>query len=438
MAKTPVDFDNMSDEDFLKLDPEDFSGDVPEGETTLSSRGSNEVSEIESEEEPVEYDDLDGSQPSDDTNLNDESDDDDTSDLDEEKPENQENQEPTTDPMSGEGEEASDEESANQQSGPDTEEEKEDASEVGKDTPAKAGYYKLPEGMDTNQIDEAVGFFKKMTAPFKADGKDFSVRSADDAIRLMQQGVNYSRRMQELKPMKAMNRTLQDHNLADPEKLNFLIDLSKGNKDAIIQLLKSHKIDPMDLDIEKDSGYQARNYQANPQDVEFREALDMAVATPEGQALVTHIHRDWDSKSKAKLREDPSILGTLQQFKASGIYDKVVEELKYQQSIGYLQGVPFLQAFDQVGEAMKNAGVFEAQQNPAQSGSSMAPLQSGQLQSQPVASGARKQNTSPKKTSANPHLSSTPPSKQSKSTGRSTIDFDKLSDEEFSKLPPPE
>jgi len=461
MAKEPTtrnDFENMSDEDFLKLSEEDYSGNVPDGETSLTSeedydapvQGSNDPEdEPQDGKEEDDSNDPDGSDASTDTDKSGESDDGSDSGItdgsEEEDPENTEN---NTDPMAGEGKEATGEEdsSKGKQSQTDTGEEGktpdgetgEEKSVKGKETPAKAGYYKLPDGMDTAQMDTALGFYQEITKPFKADGKDFTVRSPEDAIRLMQQGVNYSRRMQEIKPMKQLNRMLTDQGLNDPNKLNFLIDLSKGDKGAITQLLKSHNIDPMDLDTEKDSGYQASNYQGDPQDNEFRDALDNALATPEGQALVSHIHKDWDKPSKAKLRENPGIIGNLSEMKASGIYDKVVEELNYQRSIGYLQGVPFLQAFDQVGEAMKNAGVFnQPQQNPAQGGNSMAPLQSGQPQNQPVAQGARKQ-TGTKKPAANPHLSSTPPSKQTGNMTPKEPDFDKMSDEEFLKMAPPE
>ena len=450
MAKKPTteqDFDNMSDEDFLKLDPDEFSGNVPDGETSLTSDEANDESAQVSNEEPDPNDAHSNDAP-DDGAAPDESDgDDDSSTLQEyeDSPEGGEESGSGPDPMSGEEQDEADEASSGEQPDADAEEEGETPAEgegkpvKGKDTPAKAGYYKLPDGMESAQVDEAIGFFQKITAPFKADGKDFSVRTPEDAIRLMQQGVNYSRRMQEIKPMKQLNRMLQDHGLDKTEQLNFLIDLSKGDKAAITQLLKSHNIDPMDLDTEKDSGYQARNYQGDPQDHEFRDALEMALTTPEGQALVSHIHKDWDQTSKARLRKDPGILGTLQNFKASGLYDQVVTELKYQQSLGYLQGIPFLDAFDQVGEAMNKAGVFKAQPNPAQAGSgSMAPLNAGQPQSQPVASGARKQTTPPKKASANPHLSSTPPSKQTGNMGKPPVDFDKMSDEEFMKIPPPE
>ena len=449
-----IDFDALSDEEFAKLDEEQFSGNVPEGETTLSNN------EEEDESTQVSNDDA-KSADNDDTHSDGGESGESNSEPDSGSTEQEEEEAQSggsqADPMAGEGESASEtgESTEGEQPNANAEEEGSDSSQTpdrsgdgesegdsekvkdGKaETPAKAGYYKLPDGMDTAAVDEAIGFFKIITAPFKADGRDFTIRSPEDAIRLMQQGVNYSRRMQELKPMKALNRMLSDQQLNDPEKLNFLIDVSKGDKAAITQLLKSHNIDPMDLDVEKDSGYQANNYQGNPQDNDFRDALDMALTSPEGQALVSHIHKDWDAASKARLREDPSMLGTLQGLKASGVYDKVVEELRYQQSLGYLQGVPFLQGFDQVGEAMKKAGVFDSP-TPATGGSSMAPIRGSQTQNTPVATGGRKQ-TGVKKPAANPHLSSTPPSKQSGNTQPAPVDFDKMSDEEFAKLAPPE
>ena len=442
---TEIDFDKMSDDDFRKLDEEQFSGNVPEGETTLSNNGDEDVSiQVSNEDKEPAPENSNNTDSSADVSESDESD------IDPDSGSADENQEETSnsDPMADEGEPASEEDETpdSEQADANAEQEEETVSEEKPEevtsktdkgeTPAKAGYYKLPDGMDTSQVDEAIGFFKKITVPFKADGKDFSIRSPEDAIRLIQQGVNYSRRMQEIKPMKQLNRMLQDQELNDPDKLNFLIDLSKGDKGAITQLLKSHGIDPMDLDTEKDSGYQANNYQGDSQDNAFRDALDTALTSPDGQALVRHIHNDWDAKSKARIREDPNIIGTLQEFKASGVYDKVVEELEYQQSLGYMQNTPFLQAFDQVGEAMKNAGVFDIAQDPATSGSSMAPVRN-QPQNRPVATGGRKPQGQ-KKPAANPHLSSTPPSKQPASTSVEEIDFDKMSDEDFAKLAPPE
>ena len=459
--KTELDFENMSDEDFLKLDEADFSGNLPEGETDFSNAAPEE--EIADEDPNTSQTDPNETVDNNDAGNSSESDDsesDSTTDTDPGEGEQTPNDTGTSDPHAGEGEQSSGEEdpSVQQQPGTDPKEkgetgDSEDQGAVGdggevkpdskpddkkpsgkEETPAQAGFFKLPEGMTNEQVTAAVGFYEQISKPFKADGKEFTVRSPEDAIRLMQQGLNYSRRMEALKPMKHLNRTLQDNGLADPSKLNFAIDLMKGNKDAIVKLLKDHNIDPVDLDPENQSGYQATNYGGSSQDNAFRDALDTAMETAEGQSLVSHIHKDWDAESKAKLRNDPSILGNLNRLKAGGLYDKVVEELEYQRSMGYLVGVPFLTAFDQVGEAMNKAGVFN-QPVPDSQGTSMGEL-SAQPQAQPIASGGRKPQGQ-KKPEANPHLSSTPPSKQSGTSGKPPVDFDKMSDEEFLKMPPP-
>ena len=293
---------------------------------------------------------------------------------------------------------------------------------------AATNNFKLPDGVTPEQVNLALDFYTKITAPIKADGKEIQVRSPDDVVRLVQQGVNYSRRMEELKPAKNLHRMLKDNGLSEPAKLNLLIEVARGDKNAITQLLKDHKIDPMDLDTTSNSQYQARSYEGNPQDNAFRDALDNTIASPEGQALVSEIHKEWDALSKNRLRENPALLGDLLELKRSGVYSQIVNELNYQKSLGYLTDIPFLQAFDQVGLAMKNAGVFN--KTPTQ--------EMGHLQSktqQPLASGPRKATVP--KTVPNPHLSSAPASKPTITASAGEVDFDALTDADFLKMKPP-
>ncbi|ANJ20805.1 tail length tape measure protein [Roseobacter phage RD-1410W1-01] len=451
MAKfTREQLDNMSDDEFMALNPDSIEV-TDDGETDYATTAdqldpnheeTNEDSSTEetTEETHAESDDTDDTDDSVGTDGGtDSGDTDDTSEEAEDTASEEEDPEGKTDQTLNGGEEVSEEDAEKAGSEEETDQTKdgETAETDDKKPEAKKGSGKIvvPDGVTQEQVTSALGFYQKITAPFKADGKDFSVRNPEDAIRLMQQGVNYSRRMQELKPMKQLNRMLQDHGLNTPDKLNFLIDLSKGDKGAIEKLLKDNKIDTMDLDTEKETRYQGNNYAGNSQDNEFRDALETTMQSAEGQQLVGEIHKSWDPKSKARLKEDPSILGNLTEMKSSGVYDKVVAEVEYQKSVGYLTDVPFLQAFDQVGEAMAKAGVFNVQEQPAANGSQMAPLNSAPAQKEPVASGARKAPAA-KKPKPNPHLSSTPPSQQS-APSTEEIDYDNLSDEEFAKLAPP-
>lgn len=403
---TEIDFDNMSDEEFLKLDPDNLVNEnISEQETETEIETQTETEEVETETE-------ENNQEEENKEVN----------TDSEQEENE------TETISENNETETEKETTNT--------EKSSKSDV---------KIKLPEGVTNEQVTQALDFYKIITAPFKADGKEISVRSAEDAVRLMQQGANYSRRMQELKPLKQMNRILQDNGINNVNVINNLIDLHKGNKEAITDLLKKYKIDPIDLDLENNNQYKANNYAGNSQDNAFRDVLEETVAIPEGQALVSEINKDWDLESKKRLRENPAVVSNLLQLKQAGIYDKVAEELAYQRSIGHLTNIPYLQAFDQVGEAMKNAGVFNNLiNNPDQNGNNQNNSMQQQTapqqiqQKTPLASGPRKAVTKQKTTTPNPHLSSKPPTASSGNTNnQKEIDYSKLSDEDFLKLSPP-
>ena len=428
MSDTPAmrDFDEMSDEEFMKLSEEDAM-------QAVESQTPRDTSSEESDDEGTELDEETGT--SDSADVSDESDESDTpSDPGAESAEDDEEEDETpkdSDPHSGDATPVQGEEKPGGKPGADTKE---------KGKKPAAGESDAETGdLSPADIATAVQWHKALTAPFKADGRDFQVRSVEDAVRLMQQGVNYSRRMEELKPAKRLARVLADHQLNDPAKLNFLIDLSKGSKEAVVQLLKQHNIDPMDLDSTTETPYQAPSYGGNPSQDDFRDELDQTIANPEGQALVTHIHETWDEQSKRMLRQNPGTLGKLTDMKRDGVYDKIVGELNYQRAMGYLTNVPFLNAFDQVGKAMEAAGVlYDQPQQEGQMGTlgtnpNNAPRQSPA----PVATGARKAPP-PKREQPNPHLSSTPPTKQTNTGSGQEVDFDKMSDEEFAKLSPPD
>lgn len=80
--------------------------------------------------------------------------------------------------------------------------------------------------------------YEKIMAPFKANGMDMQAKSVEDAIQLMQMGAGFHKKMAALKPAMRQMKLLEKHGLLDDEKLNYLIDLSNKNPEAIKQLLK--------------------------------------------------------------------------------------------------------------------------------------------------------------------------------------------------------
>jgi hypothetical protein len=278
----------------------------------------------------------------------------------------------------------------------------------------------------------AMDFYTKVTASFKADGKDLQIRSPEDAVRLMQMGVNYSRRMQEMKPLRAQNEMLKAVGLDDPAKLNHMIEVMQGKPDAIQKLLKDKKIDPIDIDTTKEVAYQPANHAIDPKTLAFREAIESTLAAEGGKELIADINSSWDDTSKEALRDQPAIFQNLLDQKKSGVYVRIKKELDYQRTMGFLTDVPFVQAYHQVGDAMQKAGVFgpnltpKPKQTQVQSNGDMAPIDTGTRKAaQPAPA---------------PNLSSTqqPRAVPSKDGSQpSQPDYWAMSDEDFLKLKPP-
>ena len=92
-------------------------------------------------------------------------------------------------------------------------EEDEDEDDELSDEPAKES--------ESDDIDYQTEFKKLIGSPIKANGMEITVDSVDDAIRLMQMGMGYSRKMEELKPARQVIAMLENNGLMDTEKLNF-------------------------------------------------------------------------------------------------------------------------------------------------------------------------------------------------------------------------
>ena len=203
-------------------------------------------------------------------------------------------------------------------------------------------------------------FHDQVMAPFQANGKTIQLRSVDEAIQLMQQGANYTRKMQAIAPHRKVLMMLENNGLLDESKLSRLIDLEKKNPDAIRALVKEAGIDPLDIDVHEEPTYTPGNHAVPDEAVAFQTTLDEVSSTPDGQETVRQITASWDPESKAELWKDPSILGTIHQQRISGVYDRVVAEIERQRTIGAIPAnVSLLNAYRVIGERMTQAGAFQ-------------------------------------------------------------------------------
>lgn len=194
---------------------------------------------------------------------------------------------------------------------------------------------------------------------FRANGRDMQVKSVDEAIRLMQMGANYSQKQAVAKKDRAYVKVLEQNGLLDHEKLAFAVDLMAGKPEAIGKLLKDTKIDVHDIDDDKVAAYRAESRAPSEAALD----LDAVVADIEGS---THFSRlvgemkTWDQKSQALIGSHPQSLKQLTEQMETGVYDKVMDEVNRQQVLGNLNGMPLMQAYNQIGQEMAEAGAFKA------------------------------------------------------------------------------
>lgn len=272
----------------------------------------------------------------------------------EEEQENQEQQEdiPTNIEESNESEEVEDtsDNEVNEEESPIYEENKEidDNSDENSDTIQKDTNNKTPNYEE---------FYKRVMAPFKANGKSIQLNSAEEAIALMQKGVDYTRKMQDIARYRKPMLMLERANLLNEDQISFFIDLVNGDQEAIRKLLKDKNIDAFSLPSEDEPiNYVAGSHKISDDQINFKEQIDNIATQPKGVEFLKEVN-EYDQQSKDHIYKEPRILQALYQQKQGGLYDKIVEEIERQRILGQIpDNVPFLIAYNTIGNKLFGQG----------------------------------------------------------------------------------
>ena len=200
--------------------------------------------------------------------------------------------------------------------------------------------------------------YKKVSEPFKANGVDMQVKDPEDMVKLMQMGANYQKKMAQLKPNLKIIKMLDNNQLLDEVKLHNLIDLSKKDPKAITKLIQESSIDPLDIDKDVPTDYHPTNYSVSDKEYHLDQVLDDIKGTDTFDKTINVLTKEWDTKSKAAISDNPEIIGVINAHMGNGVFDKINAVLQQEKTLGKLTGVSDVDAYRQIAEYMQRNGVL--------------------------------------------------------------------------------
>lgn len=380
--------DNMSDEDFAKLDPSQF----PTEPVTTEPVVENQTQEAGQQQEP------------------------------EQEPEAEQTQEETQ--QTTEPEEQGTEETANENT---SEASTSQAGVSAGDVASTAEQTQEPEAQ-VNEPTVEKTFFDKVTAEFNANGKQFKIDNPDDVVSLMQKGLNYNQKMAALKPSMKMVKALQDAGIESVEDLGFLLDLKANKPEAIAKLVQDSGLDTYEFE-QKAKDYTPSVPQVSDEAINFQMTAQSLEGNPHFGKVVQGL-QSFDEVSKEHVFKNPGLLNVLTDHVRDGYYDKIVARLELEQSLGRYIGIPFLQAYTAVGDALFKQ---ETQQAPVQQ---QQPVQQVVTNPAPVAVPVATKPKAVNNTARQAAAGTTSTAAQVQKTTLTPEDIWNMSDEEFKKIDP--
>ena len=159
---------------------------------------------------------------------------------------------------------------------------------------------------------------------FKANGKEYSFtpeEMMEQFPKIFGQAMDYTKKTQALKPWRKTIDAIESARLGHDD-INLMIDVFKGDKNAIAELIKRTGVDTLDLDTEN-SKYVPKDYGRDDTALAIKDIVDEISTDKEYETTHRILSKEWDEKSFSELTKDPELIRLLHVDVKSGMYDKV-------------------------------------------------------------------------------------------------------------------
>lgn len=202
-----------------------------------------------------------------------------------------------------------------------------------------------------SEVDYAAEYKRLIGTPIKANGKDITIDSIDDAIKLIQMGANYYKKVEQLKPAQKIVSMLEKAQLLDESKLSFAIDLLNKDPAAIQSLVGD--MDISDVLDERHNGYTPKDHTVSDVQLNLDNAINDVASTPTGHITLKVLGEQWDQASRQVVVSNPNIIGLINQHVADGTFDTVTREVEKRRMLGQIpQGLNDIEAYKFVGDQL--------------------------------------------------------------------------------------
>lgn len=179
---------------------------------------------------------------------------------------------------------------------------------------------------DDNLEDEIVDEAQKehQELAFKANGREYKF-TQDEIMaqfpKIFGQAMDYTKKTQAMKPWRKTIDAIEEAKLGHDE-INLMIDVMKGNKEAIAEVLKRTGVDSLEIDTEN-SKYTPNDYGRDDKALAIKDIIEEISVDREYETTHKVLSKEWDEKSFNKMTDNPELIRLLHNDVKSGTFDKV-------------------------------------------------------------------------------------------------------------------
>ena len=173
-------------------------------------------------------------------------------------------------------------------------------------------------------INDEIAQQKQQELVFKANGREFKFTQnemLEQFPKIFGQAMDYTKKTQAMKPWRKTIDAIEQAKLGH-EDINLMIDVMKGNKEAIAEVLKRTGVDSLEIDTEN-SKYTPNDYGRDDKALAIKEIVEEISVDKEYEITHRVLSKEWDEKSFKEMTEDPELIRLLHVDVKTGMFDKV-------------------------------------------------------------------------------------------------------------------